>query len=271
MQPPAALLILGRLAMVDDHGCRPGRLSETDQTPDCCSMCSLSCVLKQEAGLRLDTGLLIKQGSSSGQVVAPGNSAASALIQRVTSTSPDERMPPEGEPLTAQQIAELTLWINSGALSPEDEEPELDPRNHWAFKSIERPSVPTHSLSWGTDPIDAFVAARLQQHELTPQSEAPRIELVRRLYLDVIGMPPTLDEFGPTQGGYRQWLVRAPGQPLTRLTHAMVSVGRDIGWTSGDIATGGGWAINCAIAKCISGTGATGSSNRSTTTWRTMK
>ncbi|MGB1817565.1 MAG: c-type cytochrome domain-containing protein, partial [Rubripirellula sp.] len=83
--------------------------------------------LKQESGLRLDAGRLMKTGGDSGPVVVPGNSQQSLLLQRVTSTDELDRMPPEGEPLTEKQIEILKQWVESGAQSPADESPQVDP------------------------------------------------------------------------------------------------------------------------------------------------
>src|SRR5262249_44768290 len=73
--------------------------------------------LKQEAGLRLDTGALARQGGDSGKILTPGKSAASDLVARITSSDPSERMPQEGEPLTAEQVAVIRDWIDQGANS----------------------------------------------------------------------------------------------------------------------------------------------------------
>src|SRR5688572_29465395 len=79
--------------------------------------------LKQESGLRLDTGSLIRQGGESGAAIEPGKSAESLLVERVSAASEDERMPPEGKPLTSDQIELLKRWIDAGAISPTDEQP----------------------------------------------------------------------------------------------------------------------------------------------------
>lgn len=152
-------------------------------------------VLKQEGGLRLDTGALARRGGDSGKIIAPGKSASSDLITRITSTDESERMPQEGEPLTAEQVAVIREWIDQGATSPADEEAERDPREHWSFRPIERPPVPeAASAGWVRNPIDAFIVANHQRQGLSPQVEATRSELVRRLYLDLIGLPPTLEQ-----------------------------------------------------------------------------
>ena len=154
----------------------------------------ISChgVLKHEAELRLDTGALARHGGDSGEAIAVGDSASSLLLKRVSATDPAERMPQEGEPLTAEQIAAIREWIDQGANSPTDEKPERDPREHWAFRRIVRPPVPkVSSAGWARNPIDAFIAANHKREGLSPQAEATRPELVRRLYLDLIGLPPT--------------------------------------------------------------------------------
>ncbi|MFN9041935.1 MAG: c-type cytochrome domain-containing protein, partial [Planctomyces sp.] len=103
--------------------------------------------LKQEAGLRLDTGSLIRSGGDSGPALQPGQPAASLLVHKITATDPAIRMPPEGEPLSPAQISLLQNWIADGGLSPDNEQPESDPRSHWAFQPITRPPVPAISSS----------------------------------------------------------------------------------------------------------------------------
>ena len=152
-------------------------------------------VLKQEAGLRLDTGAFAVRGGDAGAAVTPGDAAASRLIARVTATDPAERMPHDEAPLKPEQIAALRAWIAQGAKSPADEQPERDPREHWAFRPVVRPTVPQLvDSAWVRNPIDAFIAADHGRQGLTPQVEATRSELIRRLYLDLIGVPPSLDE-----------------------------------------------------------------------------
>ncbi len=151
--------------------------------------------LRQEAGLRLDASSLIARGSDSGAVVVPGRSGDSLLMERVTADD-ELRMPPEGEGerLTAEQVALLRRWIDQGAVAPEEAIPQ-DPKNHWAYQRPKRPAVPAVNRSdWGRNPIDAFIA---QQHEaagLIPAAPAPRAILLRRVYYDLIGLPPTPEQ-----------------------------------------------------------------------------
>jgi mono/diheme cytochrome c family protein len=177
--------------------------------------------LKQESGLRLDTGALARQGGDGGGTIAPGNSASSILMERIKATDPAERMPQEGEPLTAEQIALIAAWIEQGAKSPADELPDKDPREHWAFRPIARPAVPeTENTSWVRNPIDAFVAASHQRQGLTPQVEATRSELLRRLYLDLVGLPPTLEQIKEAEtNGAESWYERETDRLLSSSQH----------------------------------------------------
>ena len=153
--------------------------------------------LDRQAGLRLDTAALMVKGGESGPAVAKGDPDASLILERVADPDPASRMPPEGEgePLTADQIAALRVWIAAGCPAPADEKPEPDPRDHWAFKPRVRPAVPpVADASTAGNPIDALLAAAREQAGVVPQPGAPRHVLVRRLYLDLIGLPPQPEE-----------------------------------------------------------------------------
>lgn len=150
--------------------------------------------LKQEAGLRLDTGLSILQGGDSGPAIIAGQFDGSPLMHRVSAKEPGERMPPEGEPLSSEQIEMLRVWISDGAKSPESEQPEADPHEHWAFQIPQRPAIPEMVDASKGPPIDAFLNSELARHTLTPRPPAPKHVLLRRLYIDLIGLPPTRDE-----------------------------------------------------------------------------
>ncbi len=136
----------------------------------------LSChgSVKQKGDLRLDAGALIDK------------SVHAELISRVTSHDEEERMPPEGARLTESQVAALRQWFASGAPSPSDEVIPKKPSEHWAFQPVKRTPVPESSAK---HPIDAFVFGK---HELAPQ--ASPMALLRRVYLDLIGLPPTIAE-----------------------------------------------------------------------------
>lgn len=151
--------------------------------------------LQQQGDLRLDSGELIRRGGDSGPAIEMGDSKNSLLIERVADADASTRMPPEGEPLSNRQIETLRRWIDQGAIIPEDDQPELDPRSHWAFQPIERPEVPSVTEeAWGNNPIDAFIASHHQRLGLRPQVPADDPLRVRRLYIDLIGMPPSPSE-----------------------------------------------------------------------------
>src|SRR5262245_52905911 len=150
--------------------------------------------LKQQARLRLDTVAAMIQGGRSAPAIMPGDPDDSLLLERVSAA--EKRMPPEGKPLTEQQIATLRTWIKAGAKSPADEKPEEDPRRHWAFIKPERPSpnVQRPTSNARRNPVDAFLLAELEKNGLAPLPAADKATLLRRVYLDLIGLPPTRQE-----------------------------------------------------------------------------
>lgn len=98
--------------------------------------------LKQKAVLRLDTAAMMRRGGDGGPAIVAGKVAGSLLVERITSQDDSLRMPAEGKPLTADQIALIKEWIEQGATSPESEQQEPDPREHGAFKKPVRPAMP---------------------------------------------------------------------------------------------------------------------------------
>ena len=151
--------------------------------------------LKQKGKLRLDTAALMAKGGTSGPAIKPGDTAGSLLLERVSDPDEASRMPPEGKPLTATQVATLKVWIEQGAKAPADEKPEADPTKHWAFVRPVRPPLPTVAdPEWNRNPVDRFIAADHAKRGLKPAAEADRATLLRRVYLDLVGLPPTRDE-----------------------------------------------------------------------------
>jgi hypothetical protein len=145
--------------------------------------------VRHKAGLRLDAASLIRKGSKHGPVVTPGESGQSRLLEAVLGQD-RPRMPPEqeGAGLDEKQIALLRTWIDQGARMPDEPVPG-DPRNHWAYRPPVRPPVPP-----GPDcrnPVDAFLAAERTRHGLKTNPPADRAILLRRVYLDLIGLPPS--------------------------------------------------------------------------------
>lgn len=143
---------------------------------------------RRKAGLRLDTiPHRDHHKPNLGTVIVPGKPQHSRLIQRVTSSDPQQRMPPadQGPPLSPQQIQILRQWIAAGAERP----------THWAFRVPIRPPIPRlNHTSRPANPVDAFVLSRLENQGWRPAPEADRHTLVRRVTLDLIGLPPTPQE-----------------------------------------------------------------------------
>ncbi len=158
--------------------------------------------LKQKGGLRLDTVALMKNGGDSGAAFSVVDAAKSVMLDRITTTELDDRMPPEheGEPFSAAQVKLLRDWIAAGAHAPADEKPEQDAREHWAFRARKKPVVPTAAnAAWVRNPIDAFISKQHERHGLTPAAEVPREVLVRRLWLDLVGLPPSEQEIAASE------------------------------------------------------------------------
>ena len=139
--------------------------------------------LKQKMGLRLDTAANILKGGKAKKVVIPGDPAGSLLLEKITAKNHEERMPPEGAPLTAGQIESIRQWIAAGAKAPATEIPQPSPRDHWAFQPIRRPQPPLKTAN----PIDAFIDAKLAEKKLEPLPAADDLTLLRRVYLDLTG------------------------------------------------------------------------------------
>ena len=151
---------------------------------------------KHKGGIRLDRLDDLLVGGDSGKAgVIRGKSAESYLIHVVSGIDPDATMPPKGERLTADQIGLLRAWIDQGAVWPADA--AVQQKIHWAYVKPQRPVEPRLSWSerrWAKNPIDAFVLARLKHEKLKPSAEADRAQLLRRASLDLIGLPPSLDD-----------------------------------------------------------------------------
>ena len=177
--------------------------------------------LQQKAGLRLDTVAGMLRGGKHGPVLVVGKAEQSVMVLRTSSADADERMPPEheGQPFSEAQVALLKQWITDGASAPAGETPEADPRDHWAFRPRQRPPVPTVARGdWVRNPIDAFISRSHEAATLSPRPEASRRLQIRRLYLDLIGLPPTEAEMrqalgDPSEEGYARTVDRLLEDP----------------------------------------------------------
>lgn len=142
---------------------------------------------KQMAGLRLDSKKI-----ALGKVIRPGQFDASLLYHRITGTGDQARMPMGKPPLPAAQIELIKNWIAQGAEWPDALSVDAAVKTHWAYVAPRRPALPSvKNKAWVKTPIDAFVLARLEQEGLAPAPAADRVTLLRRLSLDLIGLPPT--------------------------------------------------------------------------------
>ncbi|HKQ90260.1 MAG TPA: DUF1553 domain-containing protein [Blastocatellia bacterium] len=153
--------------------------------------------------LRLDGKESALKGGLSGAAIIPGDGKQSLLVKRILGEGAEARMPMGGAPLTPAQIALIRRWIDEGADWPENEQSAIrNPQSaikHWAYVKPVRLALPrVKNQSWVRNPIDAFILARLEKEGLRPSPEADKASLLRRVYLDVIGLPPSVkvvDEF----------------------------------------------------------------------------
>ncbi len=140
------------------------------------------------AGLNLmsDTGW--KKGSANGNVVKAGDSKNSVLVHRIMGLDGKAQMPMNFAPLLPEEIQRIKDWIDQGATYDA-------PRKHWAYVVPKRPALPSVKLKgWALNPIDSFVLARMEKDGLRPSPEASKETLIRRVSLDLIGLPPTIEE-----------------------------------------------------------------------------
>lgn len=151
---------------------------------------------KQKGGLRLDAKELALKGGTSGLSIKPGHSASSYLMARIRGEGDESRMPEKADPLTEQQTAIIAAWIDAGAPWPDSASVAgATVAKHWAYEKPLRPTVPSpKERQWIRTPIDAFVLARLERDGVPHAPEAAKESLLRRLSLDLIGLPPTPEE-----------------------------------------------------------------------------
>jgi hypothetical protein len=180
-------------ARADDS--TPGRPKKTvfgrDIRPilaDKCFKCHGPDATQRKAKLRLDTLRDAQTPAQSGsRAIVPGKIDESELYRRITADDVEERMPPSrtGKTLSAAEIARLKSWIEEGA----------EYQGHWAFQAPIRPErASVRNSGWCRNPVDSFILAKLETEGLSPSSEADRFTLIRRLSLDLIGLPPTISE-----------------------------------------------------------------------------
>jgi hypothetical protein len=155
---------------------------------DNCFACHGPDDAKRKSGLRLDLKESAYKAAKSGKVaLVPGDPSQSELVRRITTSDEDDHMPPadSGKALSNEQIELLKKWITQGAAY----------KGHWAFEPPVRPALPeVKDKSWPKNEIDRFILAKLEAEGLSPSPQADRPTLIRRVYLDLTGIPPTPEE-----------------------------------------------------------------------------
>lgn len=149
---------------------------------------------QQKAGLRLDTAAAALAGGDHGPAIQPGGSAESLMIQVLKGIHPEiPQMPYKKPVLSDRDIQRIAEWIDAGAAAPSDESPESE--LHWAFVPPNDPSLPeVKRADWCQSPIDYFILSRLEREGIQPSAPADRVTLIRRVSLDLTGLPPTPEE-----------------------------------------------------------------------------
>lgn len=153
----------------------------------------------QESKFRLDRRSGLLRGGDSGEPgIVPGKASESHLIQLVKGEGSGKFMPPEeADRLSPAEVQLLVDWINEGATwaaGATDEDDEKQTSDHWSFRPVQPVALPDVKSDWVTNPVDAFILQGLQNHQLKPNPRASKTDLIRRLYLDMQGLPPTPEE-----------------------------------------------------------------------------
>jgi len=168
-----------------------------------CFKCHSPAKGKIKGGLELDWKGGWEKGGENGPVIVPGDPEQSRLIKAVRYIDPDLQMPPKGEKLSATQISDLVAWVKMGAPDPRTIRPAAaiageiggNGKDHWAFKPVNKPPLPdVQNGAWVRNEVDRFVLAKLEASGMKPNEPADPRALIRRVYFDLIGLPPTPEE-----------------------------------------------------------------------------
>lgn len=171
--------------------------------------------LKQEANLRLDTVGSLLRGGDSGPAIVSGDPVHSELIRRVMATDESERMPPEGEPVSIEQVERLKIWLNFGVEVMADEKPQTNPTAHWAFQPLNSLVDVGDERSAGEHSIDDYVDQKLKDVGLQRCIPADAVVLVRRMFLDLHGLPPTVQQVTHWQSVFAEATRLGPAAELS--------------------------------------------------------
>jgi mono/diheme cytochrome c family protein len=182
-----------------------------------CYQCHSIRANKRKGGLGLDSRSARARGGESGPAVVPGDPDASLLIRAVRYQDPELQMPPGGR-LPAEAIARLERWVQSGAVDPgEAQVTESDRKDHWAYQPLSQSPLPAvQRTDWARGAIDHFVFERLEQADLRLAPDAEPRHLVRRIYFQLTGLPPSREQVEAYLGEERpDALARLVDQLLT--------------------------------------------------------
>jgi hypothetical protein len=175
-----------------------------------CYSCHSKQSNKQRGGLYLDSRAALREGGDNGPAIVPGKPAESLIIKAIRHVDPKLKMPKDGK-LPPEVIADFERWIALGAPDPRDDKVvakamDFDAaKKHWAYQPIRKPALPgVKKKAWARSPIDAFILGKLEEKELTPSPMADARTLIRRLYIDLIGLPPTFDEVEQFANAWRK-------------------------------------------------------------------
>jgi hypothetical protein len=151
---------------------------------------------KVNHGLRVDSREALLKGGQTGPAVVPGNPEKSLLIQAIRYRHADIKMPPDKR-LPEEVVKDFVSWVEQGAAWPRvlsGLKPAANSERHWAFEPVKKRGPPPDPFGWSENPVDRFIAAKLREHDLKPGAPADKRMLIRRIYFDLIGLPPTPEE-----------------------------------------------------------------------------
>lgn len=176
---------------------------------DRCYKCHSEQSEKLKGALKVDSREGLLRGGETRTALVPGHPEKSLLIEAVNYTNPDLQMPPKDR-LSTEEIALLTLWVKHGAPWPKSSRASSNPagsatttgididqrkRDHWAWQPVVQSKLPrVNNPAWGFNPVDQFILAGLEKNHVKPAPDADKLVLIRRLYFDLVGLPPTPEE-----------------------------------------------------------------------------
>ncbi|MDP7018785.1 MAG: DUF1553 domain-containing protein [Pirellulaceae bacterium] len=148
----------------------------------------------QEGQLRLDARVSVFRGGVSGRLFTPGEGEQSLLMERILGDGDMDRMPADDDPLSDEQVDLIRAWITQGAQWPPELGVKLELKTHWAYAPPRRAELPQVDSPWPRTPIDYYVYEKMTVAGMKPSPRAEPARLIRRVYLDLIGLPPTVEE-----------------------------------------------------------------------------